>query len=130
VNDQYFSVKELSCHHCGVMPWGDAAIERLNEFRRAFGEPMIVSSGYRCPEHNAAVSHTGRDGPHTVADGDSICVDVLVSGDAARRLLYCALERKVPGIGVHQRGKVSQRFVHLDWTPAATSRPRPWIWSY
>ena len=30
-------------------------LERLEEIREAYGEPIIITSGYRCPELNAAV---------------------------------------------------------------------------
>lgn len=33
----------------------DALLYSLNEFRDAYGKPMIVTSGYRSPEHNALI---------------------------------------------------------------------------
>lgn len=31
------------------------SLERLNEIRESYGKPIIISSGYRCPELNKAV---------------------------------------------------------------------------
>jgi uncharacterized protein YcbK (DUF882 family) len=38
----------------------DRLLEALNKFREVYGKEMIVTSGYRSPEHNAAVG--GRPG--------------------------------------------------------------------
>lgn len=130
MSSPFFSPKELACHHCRVMPYGPEALATLDKFRTRFGEAMIVNSGYRCPDHNAAVSKTGRDGPHTIVDDDTICVDVVAYGDYARRLFNCALEAGVPGLGLHQRGPMMSRFIHLDWARLGDNRPRPAIWTY
>lgn len=55
----HFSTTELVCRHCGRAPSLEALM-RLAEFgeslREGLGnEPIHVTSGYRCPAHNAAV---------------------------------------------------------------------------
>lgn len=107
---------------CGLLPPPDfrAKLERLRE---RFGKPLRVTSGARCPEHNAKVSSTGRDGPHTKG-----AADLAVRGADALRLIDLAVEQGFTGIGVQQKGE--GRFIHVDDLPDAPGQPRPHIWSY
>lgn len=52
---RHFQHRELACHHCGVLVIDQDAAERLDNLRDAFGGPVVVVSGYRCPVHNANV---------------------------------------------------------------------------
>lgn len=127
---EHFSDVELVCHcGCGKLPSrGDQ--EYLEAFRVFFGEPMHLSSAYRCPKHNMAVSDTGPGGPHT-----RFAVDILCFGATAYRLIAAAVQPGmggVPwwtGIGVSQKGPHRGRFIHLDMLEPP-GFPRPWIWSY
>ncbi len=62
----HFSRKELECHcGCGQMEMDHELLDRLESLRTAFGKPMRVTSGFRCPTYNAQISGTGFTGPHT-----------------------------------------------------------------
>lgn len=50
-----FSLKELSCPHCGVCKVRPSSANRLQRMRDILDRPVRVSSGYRCPEHNSKV---------------------------------------------------------------------------
>lgn len=127
---EHFNEDELRCHcGCGRMEFTDAAVEKLEALRVQFGRPIVVNSGYRCPEYNDRISHTGRGGPHTVTKGDNITVDVKVFGRDAYRLVDLAIGHGFTGIGVNQKGAHSGRFLHLDRSPHA-DHPRPRVWSY
>ena len=64
---KHFDEDEFKCKHCGKLPpmWRDEEGELLycyEEFfgflesiRTAWGKPMAINSGYRCPEWNRAV---------------------------------------------------------------------------
>lgn len=122
MSTSHFTDEELTCQcGCGGLPPQDLQDE-LEELRIAFGEPMVISSGYRCPAHNDAVSGTGLDGPHTKG-----AFDVLISGSAAHRLLSAAVIMGWTGIGISQRGDHAKRFIHIDRLDNET---RPWVWSY
>lgn len=122
---QYFTLEELTCRcGCGRMEMDREFMRKLVALRRAFGVPLPLASAYRCPEHNARVSSTGPDGPHTTGRA----VDPRVSGETAYRLVELALARGFTGIGIHQRGPMSSRFIHLD--DLGAPHPRPRIWSY
>ena len=122
-----FSRAELACKHCGELHMPVADIDRLQRLRDRVGHVLIVSSAYRCPTHNNAVSKTGRDGPHTKG-----AVDIAIHGPEAFHLLVAALALGYTGIGVSQAPDTPQekRFIHLDSLPDKDGTPRPAIWSY
>lgn len=120
----YFKPEEFACKHCGQAPMDPAFVLRLEELRERCGFPLIVTSGYRCPEHNQAVSSTGPDGPHTTGKA----ADLGVSRHRAYDVLRHALELGFSGIGVQQKG--GGRFLHLDDLHEPEHAPRPSIWSY
>jgi len=120
-----FTSEELACKHCGKMAIPLPAVDKLQRLRDHYGRPLKLSSAYRCPEHNAAVSSTGRAGPHTKA-----AFDVLVSGPEAYQIVALALLEGFTGIGVSQKGPHAARFIHLDALDDAPDCPRPYVWSY
>lgn len=99
-------------------------LDRLMRLRSLYGRPMKISSGYRCPKHNAAVSSTGADGPHTTGHA----ADIAVSRADALRLMWLAEDAGMTGVGVAQKG--AARFIHVDDLPDGPGQPRPTIWSY
>src|SRR5690606_7671687 len=104
---QHFVMSEFACKHCGANDIYDTFVDKLDELRARFGRPLIVTSGFRCPDHNARVSSTGRTGPHTTGRA----VDFNVNRSDAYDLLRLALLMEFTGIGVQQKG--SARFIHL-----------------
>lgn len=124
---RYFSYSTdpmLQCSHCRVRGMQADFLDRMDSLREAVGFPLRVSSGYRCPQHNATVSSTGPDGPHTTGRA----VDLAVSHWQAHKVLTAAVALGFTGIGVKQHG--SGRFIHLDDLAPDVDRPRPTIWSY
>lgn len=123
---KYFQLDEFKCHcGCGRNLIEENFVDKLEKLRTDFGAPLVVSSGYRCPEHNARVSSTGRTGPHTTGRA----VDFLVERAEAYILLEVALDsHQFTGIGVNQKG--AGRFIHLDDLQNGPGQPRPTVWSY
>lgn len=122
----YFTREELQCKcGCKQMKLSSQFIDKLDKLRESVGFPLTVTSGYRCPEHNAKVSSTGRTGPHT----REAC-DFGVSGSKAYAVLSAALQLGFKGIGVAQKGPVGSRFIHVDDLPNDATTPRPYVWSY
>jgi hypothetical protein len=126
----YFTREELACSHCGAMDFTSGALDRLEALREEFGHPMVVNSGFRCPEHNLEVSSTGLYGPHTRVEDDNMTVDIQVCGGRALKLIGLALSYGVSGLGVSQKGPHDERFLHLDWLHGGIHSPRPTVWSY
>ncbi len=52
---KYFDSSEFACKHCGQLPrlgMDSRLLEVLDKLREKLGEPLVISSGYRCPTHN------------------------------------------------------------------------------
>ena len=121
---RHFTLAEFDCRHCGANKMDAAFLEQLDDLRHSYGKPLVVTSGYRCPEHNAKVSSTGSTGPHTTGRA----ADLRVDRGNALQLLKLALALGFTGIGVNQKG--GGRFLHVDNLPNAPGQPRPTLWSY
>lgn len=117
----HFTRDEMKCKGIGECRMCPDFMDLLEKIRVEYGNSLIITSGYRSPEHNASVSHTGASGPHTTGKA----VDIAISGKNAYKLIKTALENGITGIGVSQKG--TKRFVHLD---ALDGNIRPNIWSY
>jgi hypothetical protein len=110
----------------GVARLEPTFLDRLQDLRTAFGWPMMVTSAYRTPVHNAWVSSTGLTGPHTTGRA----VDIAIFGDRAYQLVTLATQRGFTGIGLNQKGALAKRFIHLDDLTDAPGCPRPRLWTY
>ena len=117
---KYFKFEDFACKHCGKNETKDAFIRRLDDLRSRCGIPLVVSSGYRCPEHNQAVSSTGPNGPHTTG----LAADFAVDRANARTVIAVASQMMFSGLGINQKGE--GRFIHVDDVP----RPTATVWSY
>lgn len=115
-----FSESEFRCKHCGKVEMQPAFMDKLQKLRTAYGKPMIISSGYRCPKHPVEAKKAS---PGAHASGQA--ADIAVQGNDAYQVLQLALAAGFTGIGVNQKG--GGRFLHLD---TLTDPPRPNVWSY
>lgn len=120
---KHFSRSEMACKGSGECCMDEGFMDLLEAIRVDYGKPMIVTSGYRSPEYNAQVSHTGHTGPHTTGRA----ADIAIRGKDAYTLLRMALAHGMTGIGISQKG--SSRFIHID-NLEAPDFPRPMLWSY
>jgi len=103
-------------------------MERLQAIRTALGKPLVINSGFRCPEYNMRVSHSGRDGPHTHGQA----ADVHCYGSLAHQLTGLALEHGMTGLGFAQLlgSPHERRYIHMDDLTPEQAATRPWVWSY
>jgi hypothetical protein len=110
---------EWACHSDGTIFVVPEFLDRIEELRMRCGFALPITSGYRSPAHNAAVSTTGDDGPHTTGKA----CDIGVDGVKAFTLISIALQMGFTGLGVNQKG--TGRFIHVD-----DAHETPTIWSY
>jgi len=123
----YESDRMLACPCCGKRGMDSGFMRRLDDLRHAFGSPMRVTSGYRCPQYNSELSSTGIDGPHTTGKA----VDIQMTGAGLFDLLGLLEDHGFTGVGLKQKGAHSGRFIHLDTlSNDETTGPRPWVWTY
>ena len=105
-----FSTSELrcKCKQCnGNVPnkCDVDALAKLQQIRDAFGEPIYLSSAYRCPLHPVE-SVKARIGTHGRGCGFDISIS---SGSKRMAILDAAFDAGVRGVGW------SESFLHLDW---------------
>lgn len=125
-SSRFFSIPEMRCKcGCNKADMDPAFMRKLDGLRERYGFALVVSSGFRCPKHNAHVSGTGATGPHTTGHAVDFAID---RGAALRVLTMAVMSGNFTGIGVDQHGP--SRFLHLDDLPDAPGQPRPTIWSY
>ena len=121
---RYFSYdtdKMLGCScGCGERKMSPAFLDLMDQIRHSIGEPLTVTSGYRCPAHNASVSSTGATGPHTTGKA----MDIKADSRMRLLLIQAALEHGITRIGV------AKTFIHLDDLGEADGFPSPRAWSY
>jgi len=115
-----FTADEFKCSHCGVNAMKPEFMAKLQALRTAYGKPMTITSGYRCPQHPIEAKKI-KPGAHA----SGCACDVRVEGQDAYRLLKLALVAGFTGIGVQQKG--AGRFLHFDTLEGGT---RPNLWSY
>lgn len=120
----FFSEHEFGCRHCGKSLMQPIFMDRLFELRQRYNAPMMISSGYRCPQHPVEANKSTGPGVHTMG----CAADILVSGRDAFRLLELAIADGFTGIGIQQKGNA--RYLHLDTAPDNFRFVRPIIWSY
>ena len=113
----HFRVGELACRcggrFCGGEYWhDDAFLDGLEALRAAMGQPLVITSGHRCGQWNAAV------GGAALSQHKQIAVDIAVAGHDRARLLSGARALGFTGLGL------GRRFLHLD------RRAVPAVWDY
>ena len=115
---KHFQRGEFACKcGCGRCEMQSEFMNRLQALRMIWGKPMLITSGYRCPDHPKE-KNKAQPGTHN----QGIAADIGISGADALSLLRLALDANFTGIGINQKG--SGRFIHLD------IREHPAIWSY
>lgn len=121
---KYFSDSEVSCSHCGESKMSPEFMDVLDKLREAYGKPLRVTSGYRCPEHPIEARKASA-GAHSTGKA----IDLAVERGEAYEVLEIAMGMGVfTGIGIQQKG--SGRFIHLDTCEEPEMSPRPTVWSY
>ena len=69
-----FELDEFKCKcGCEQVKINSDILDLIQEARNELG-PLSINSGYRCSTHNASVSSTGPNGPHTT--GNSVDIGV------------------------------------------------------
>lgn len=105
---KHFTDYEFMCKCCGELPpdgMNPVLLEKLDMLRERIDAPIIVTSAYRCPYHNAEVGGVGNS-QHVLGNAcDVICYSASVDeiAEEAARIGF-------DGIGVYR----DSGFVHLD----------------
>ena len=106
-----FRPRELACKGTGRIRLQRKALDALQALRDEVGKPMLITSAYRSPEHNAAVggSPTSR---HMFGDA----FDVVMVGHNPKTFEEAARRAGFRGFGYYPES--SPPFMHIDMGPA------------
>ncbi len=114
---KHFKAKEFLCKHCGKVIIDSRLIELAERLRGYLGKPLIITSGYRCPEHNRRVGGVP-DSPHI----KGLALDVLTESSRERFKIFTWLVNN----GVTRIG-MAKTYTHFDIDP---DKPQEVIWDY
>lgn len=104
---KYFRLSEFACNCCGVHRMDPDFVDTLDNIRIDADMPMVITSGYRCPKHNANVG-----GKATSAHTKGLAVDIDCTTSRMRfMILRAAIKHKVIRVGI------AKDFIHLDMDP-------------
>ena len=92
-------------------------VSDLDDAREDAGVPFVVTSAYRCPEHNAEVG-----GVSSSSHVRGYAVDVECNGSRSRHKIVSALLNK----GFNRIG-IAKEFVHADKDP---NKDKNVMWVY
>ena len=114
----HFSIAELACRcrgrFCAGEYWHDPAfLDALETLRAEIRKPLVINSGHRCAQWNAAVGGAPASLHKTIA------VDIALVGHDRHVLLAAAEQCGFTGLGL------ARTFLHLD----RRGRPARWFYS-
>lgn len=101
-----FSPKELRCKGTGRLLVNETALDILQKTRTAIGKPFYITSGYRSPEHNAAV-----DGAKNSYHLRGMAFDISTRNLDRTELVRVGRQNGFRGVGYYKN------FIHLDIGP-------------
>lgn len=112
--EQYFTDDELRCKCCEKLVIDLDFRTRLNNARALAGFAFVVTSGYRCEQHNQAVGSTSTN--HVLGKAADI---KCTNGWTRYAIVRAMIEANMMGIGI------GNYFIHCD-----TNRTDHAIWTY
>jgi uncharacterized protein YcbK (DUF882 family) len=120
-----FTPKELACKHCGAQGIQSEMMDVLQGIRGDLDKTMFISSGYRCPKHPVE-QEKQKPGEHSLG----LAVDIICHGVNALNIIFYAQSFGVKRIGIHQKGNVNGRFVHIGIADRYNLEFPAAIWTY
>ena len=114
---KHFTSDEFRCHCCGELFISVELLQLLDKARILAGVPFKITSGYRCPSHNAKVGGVPKS-----SHLSGLAVDVAVSGDRNRGAILIPL--LVAGF---RRVGIGPTMLHVDIDDQKTSGA---VWLY
>lgn len=124
-HSEHFSKRELACRcGCGTCKMKPDLLLLAEKIRIILGEPMYVTSAYRCSQHNARVggSPTSR---HMEGKAMDFYVRHISVSDAHDKILEAWGRGVLPelgGIGLYKK----KNFIHVDVAHAPDGHLRRW----
>ncbi len=130
-SSSYFTLEEMACkckrkctYKLPNLRVSPTLMQGLNRVREAFGKPIVVTSGARCPEHNADVKGSPKS-MHLLACAADIKPASGKKEDLEELYELCKKEAAFTGLGDgRQKG-----FTHVDVRELKKGEPRKeWLY--
>lgn len=103
-DNAYFTVEELQCKcGCKRCDMNPDFMQRLIAFRIAYGQPMVITSGFRCNNYNTKIKGT-KHSQHLVGNA----VDVSMADPLERYKIVALATLKGFSLGI------DGAFIHID----------------
>lgn len=125
---KYFNERELRCKHCGQLPPSvkeniEALVANvLDPLREAYGKPIHVTSGYRCPAHNTAVGGVPRS-QHMAGEAADIHAGSPAENLKLAKIL--AQQNHFDQMILYVNpGSMNPRFIHVSYKRTGQNRHR------
>jgi len=112
---KYFKGKEFECKCCGSNDMRIELLMKLDQARELAGIPFVITSGYRCKQHNENIG-----GSPVSQHLTGKAVDILCKSDRDRWIILTALME----VGFKRIG-IAKDFIHVDVKNSAGT-----IWTY
>lgn len=103
-----FNLREFVSPDTGTVKIVPLLVERLQAFRDKVGKPVLVTSGYRTLEHNAAIGGFPNS-YHT----QGLAADIVVAGMSSAAMAEVAKAVGFTGVGVYPK----KGHCHVDVRP-------------
>lgn len=111
-----FTPTELACKGSGDLIVNYKALDALQTLRTMWRRPLVITSAFRTPKHNAAVGGAPKSKHLT---GQAFDVRMHQYADAAVvSFIYYATKAGFTGFGIYLDRPV--RFIHIDTGPTRT----------
>ena len=88
---------EFACPHCGVADIDPRLVLKLQELRLAIGRSLVITSGYRCQEHNDKIPHSSKNSSHI----KGLAVDIACANSPDRFALVALCMRAFRRVGIY-----------------------------
>jgi len=114
---KYFQESEFRCPCCDRVSLNPRLIPTLDAIREIYGKPMVVTSGFRCPEHNEAIG--GKNGSEHLIGcaADISCID----SHERFELITACLSSGITRLGI------GKDFIHIG---ISQYHPQRVVWHY
>ncbi|AWD93101.1 TPA_inf: hypothetical protein gp_16 [Marinomonas phage YY] len=103
-----FEPQEFACRCCGAIIVSESLLDMLQLMRDEIGAPIQITSGYRCPSHNAAVGGAPQS-EHMNGNAS----DIITAAHDPLELIRLAEDLGAGGIGEY----ADKGFLHVDVRP-------------
>ena len=127
---QYFQAKEFKCPCCGINAVHPRLVLRLDKIRAEIGVPLRISSGVRCPAHNANVGGATNSYHMPQEDAKGWAADFTFARHSMKipinmvKLYLTACEQSVANGGVI----LYPSWVHIDVRPKRYRSTKKFPW--